>query len=33
MLGELIIWLCIATPVLYITLNLNWKAVKRWISL
>lgn len=37
-LGTLIVWLCVATPILYVLIyELNWsyiwKVVKKWISL
>lgn len=31
MLGELIVWLCLTLPVLYILLNIKWRAILEWI--
>jgi hypothetical protein len=31
MLGGLLVWLCVATPLTYITLNINWRAILEWI--
>jgi hypothetical protein len=31
MLGELIIWLCISTPIIWILCELNWEGFLEWI--
>ncbi len=31
MLGELIAWLCVTTPVAYLLCELNWEAILEWI--